>query len=327
VRHPLPRAVEEAPFASIRAACAAVAERARSVRIRADRIEVYAATVPVEEVRTHPGAVNAAGTDPEERAAFVVLLDATNFGSGWFPRLKKRPGLSGYGTVEASLREWWEQAGAPSVEALRRADPDRMSEIFGQSGTDPEVGELMGLFARSWRDLGDFVEREHGGDLLGPLRGAKGSAAELVRRLCRMPLYRDLARHEGAVVPFLKRAQITVHDLALTVEGPLGRFADLEELTLFADNLVPHVLRLDGLLEISSDLELRIEREELIASGSPEEVELRACAVHAVERLVETMNASGARTSARGLDQFLWSRGQGERYKARPRHRTRCPYY
>jgi hypothetical protein len=206
-----------------------------------------------------------------------------------------------------------------------------MAEIFGQTTTqtttDPEVGELMGLFARSWRDLGAFVEREHGGDLLGPVRGAKGSAAELVRNLCRMPLYRDLARHEGEVVPFLKRAQITAHDLALTVEGPLGRFADIEELTIFADNLVPHVLRLDGLLEVSSDLELRIDREELIPSGSPEEVELRACAVHAVERLVGTLNRSGARTSAGDLDQWLWSRGQGTRYKARPRHRTRCPFY
>ncbi len=53
---------------------------------------------------------------------------------------------------------------------------------------------------------------------------------------------------------------------------------------MFADNLVPHVLRLDGVLWFDPELVARIEHEELIEHGSPEEVEIRACAVHAVER-------------------------------------------
>jgi len=61
----------------------------------------------------------------------------------------------------------------------------------------------------------------------------------------------------------------------------VARFADLRALTMFADNLVPHVLRLDGVLAFDPDLVDRIDREELIAHGSPEEVEIRACAVHA----------------------------------------------
>ena len=55
---------------------------------------------------------------------------------------------------------------------------------------------------------------------------------------------------------------------------------------MFADNLVPHVLRLDGVLWFDPELVARIERGELIEHGSPEEVEIRACAVHAVELLV-----------------------------------------
>jgi hypothetical protein len=103
----------------------------------------------------------------------------------------------------------------------------------------------------------------------------------------------------------------------------VGQFADLDRLTMFADNLVPHVLRLDGVLRFSDELVARIDRGELIAHGSPEEVEIRACALQAVELIV----AAGAGTRASDIDQQLWLRGQGERYKARPRHRARCTAY
>ncbi|MEZ5167114.1 MAG: hypothetical protein R2695_11730 [Acidimicrobiales bacterium] len=36
----------------------------------------------------------------------MLSLDAINFGSGYFPYLRKRPGMSGYHTVASSLRTW-----------------------------------------------------------------------------------------------------------------------------------------------------------------------------------------------------------------------------
>ena len=65
---------------------------------------------------------------------------------------------------------------------------------------------------------------------------------------------------------------------------------------MFADNLVPHVLRLDGILVFDPELVGRIERDELIEPDSPEEIEIRAGAVHAVELIV----AATARALARG---------------------------
>ena len=46
-------------------------------------------------------------------------------------------------------------------------------------------------------------------------------------------------------VGFWKRAQIAANDLAL---AGVAEFDDLDELTIFADNVVPHVLRVDGVL-------------------------------------------------------------------------------
>jgi hypothetical protein len=92
---------------------------------------------------------------------------------------------------------------------------------------------------------------------------------------------------------------------------------------MFADNLVPHVLRLDRILSFDDDLVMRIEREELIEHGWAEEVEIRACALHAVELIVAKRPA----TRAADVDQLLWLRGQDRRYKAFPRHRCRCTSY
>ena len=77
------------------------------------------------------------------------------------------------------------------------------------------------------------------------------------------------------------------------------------------------------MLAFDDDLVARIEREELLEHGSPEEVEIRACAVHAVELLV----AAHEGTTATAVDNALWHRGGGPRYKARPRHRARTSAY
>src|SRR5436305_14345718 len=84
----------------IRAAAARVAAAARSAGIRAEAIEPYARTLPA----TAPQPPDLPGADDETRAAFSLQLDAINFGSGWFPTLRKPRGLSGFRTVEAGLR-------------------------------------------------------------------------------------------------------------------------------------------------------------------------------------------------------------------------------
>jgi hypothetical protein len=159
------------------------------------------------------------------------------------------------------------------------------------------------------------VRDEHGGAFLGLAR-----VDRLEEHLATWPSFADVSTYDGAPVPFFKRAQIAAADLLLAGLAPAH---DLGRLTLFADNLVPHVLRLDGVLEFDDDLVARIDAEQLLEHGSPEEVEIRACALHAVELLVQ---AHGA-TTATAVDNALWHRGGEPRYKARPRHRAPCTAY
>jgi Potential Queuosine, Q, salvage protein family len=315
-------------FARVREAAAEVTRRARHVRIEDEALEELAGLLSRERP-AQPSLDPAHQAFPDEAStvAFVVTINAINFGSGWFPHLAKRDGLSGYLTIAAALRERVEREGAWSAAELERLRPEDCARVFGQT-LAPPVSELMALFAQALNELGVFLAREHRGRYAGPIEEARGSAERLVQSLARMPLYRDVARYEGFEVPFYKRAQITCSDLAEALRGRgLGRFDDIDELTLFADNLVPHVLRTLGVLLYSPDLSKRIDSEELIPWGSEEEVEIRAVALHAVERLAGSCARRGWKAPPRRLDHLLWSRGQSPRVKARPRHRTRCAYY
>ena len=101
----------------------------------------------------------------------------------------------------------------------------------------------------------------------------------------------------------------------------MAEFGDLDRLTIFADNLVPHVLRVDGVLRYEDSLARRIDAGELLEPGR-EEREIRACALHACELI-----AAELAVAPRVLDMWLWNRGQEPGYKARPRHRTRTVFY
>src|SRR5918994_6600716 len=283
----------------VRRTSASLAEHARHVEIDTgalDRIE------PGPPPALDPERHFLDGTR-EDVAAYLLALDTINFGSGWFPTLRKRPGSSGYYTVAWSLADRFRAHGPWSNAELRALSAADVALVLGQ---DPGH-ELMALYARALNDLGEFLGERHALDVVTE---ADGSAERLAESLTAMPFYRD----EG----FWKRAQITPNDFAL---AGLAEFGDLDVLTIFADNLVPHVLRTDGVLRYAPALAERIDREELLPPGE-EEREVRACAVHACELIAARLGIP-----PRVLDVMLWNRGQDPRYKARPRHRTRTVFY
>jgi len=254
-----------------------------------------------------------AGLDPErhflegsreEVIAFFLCLDSINFGSGWFPTLRKRPGCSGYFTVAAGLTDRFRTEGPWTTAQLAALDGPAVARVLGQD----EGHELMALYATALNDLAAFL-----GDRCGVavIDAAQGSAERLADQLAAgMPFYADTG--------FYKRAQIVPSDLAL---AGVADFADLDDLTIFADNLVPHVLRVDGVLRYEPMLAARIDAGDLLPPGR-EERELRACALHACELI---SRESGV--PARAIDHWLWNRGQAPEYKAVPRHRTRTVFY
>jgi len=313
-------------FDRIRSSCAAVAERSTHVKIDLDRLHGFAADLDTTPPNPDPGQVRIG--DDESTAAFVLTLDSINFGSGYFPWLEKRPGMSGYHTIATSLRDFVDADGQITVARLADMSPSACASIFGQSLDHTMQAELMGLFSQALIDLGAFVDKLGDGSFLEVVEAARGSAAAMVEMMDRMPLFHDVHSHAGEKVLLYKRAQIVVQDLAVAFDhsGP-GRFNDIDHLTMFADNLVPHVLRVEGALEFTPRLIDRIEAIDDITVGSEPEVEIRACALHAVELLRQMLNDRGVTISSADLDNMLWNLGADSRYKRVLRHRSRCAFY
>ena len=293
------------------------------------RLSTYAAELGRVAIDTDPTdpAHHDVTDDVATRALFVLALDAVNFGSGWFPVLAKRPGHSGYHTIAAGLADHVRRHGL-TTGTLASVDRATMARITGQDPQGP-VRPLLDQFVLSWRQLAQRLDDTANGSAVEFVEAADGSAARLVEALdAPQSLYRDAPDYHGTPVPLYKRAQITAADLALTFghDGP-GRFTDLDRMTLFADNLVPHVLRLDGVLTFSDGLCDRIDRGDLLEPGEHDEVEIRAVTVHAGERLVGALGDAGRPMTAMELDGVLWHRGAGDRYKAQRRHRCRTTAY
>ncbi|HEX8689884.1 MAG TPA: queuosine salvage family protein [Solirubrobacterales bacterium] len=301
----------------VRAACAWVAARAAAVSIDESTIEAYAAGLPaaLDPPQADPATQIVEG-DLELHAAFAICLDAINFGSGWWPTIRKRPGHSGYFTIAAAVTERFRDRGAWSAAELSGISAADVARVVGQ---DPEH-PLMRDYAASLRDVGAHVSAEHGGSFAAVVEAAAGSAPALAGLLSEWDAFADVSTYEGQPVPFFKRAQLVPADLNRSGAVALG---EEERLTAFADNLVPHVLRVDGILRLDPALERTIEAGELLEHGSAEEVELRACAVHAVEQLASLSEA----LSPAQVDYVLWTRGQAPRYKAIPRSRSRNTAY
>jgi Potential Queuosine, Q, salvage protein family len=301
----------------LRSACAAVAARARSVGVQRAAIAPYAASLR----GLFEAGVASAGPPAsrrEEIAAYWLTLDAINFGSGWFPTLRKRDGLSGYNTIALHWSEYQQAQGPLTPARLALLTTAEVARILGQ---DPDH-DLMRLYASSLNDLGAHLD--DAGGVTAVIDAADRSATAFARRLGSWDCFADSSPYDELTVPFLKRAQIAAADLH---RAGSARFTDLDRLTMFADNLVPHVLRLDNVLAFAPGLVTRIEAEQLITHDSPEEVEIRACALHAVELIVAALGQIGVFVTAADVDQLLWNRGQLPRYKAVPRHRSRCTAY
>jgi Potential Queuosine, Q, salvage protein family len=305
----------------VRENAAAIAAGARHVSIDLDQLgAIEPGPPPVLDPERHY-----LEGSREDVAAYLSTLDAINFGSGWFPTLRKRPGCSGYYTISWALADRFRAEGPWSNEELRRMDADSLADVLGQ-----ERGhELLRLYAEALRQLGKWLGADAplarveaascNTSALTPSvtgRNERGqsssvtSAEALAESLREMPFFDDIG--------FWKRAQITPNDFQL---AGIVEFDDIDRLTIFADNLVPHVLRVDGVLRYDDGLAARIDSGELLPPGA-EEREIRGCAVHACELIARELGIP-----ARDLDVMLWNRGQGERYKSRPRHRTRTVYY
>ena len=131
----------------VRDSCKIVSENSKKIKIDFSKIREYAFSLPLAD------AISPA-LDPdthflgqeEDTASFFLILDSINFGSGYFPRLNKRPNMSGYFTVSSSLTDLFRNEGPLTAEGLSKLTAWDCNEIFNQDSENEDVRELMQLF-------------------------------------------------------------------------------------------------------------------------------------------------------------------------------------
>jgi hypothetical protein len=117
----------------IRAACAEVAAASEHVRIDEEALAAYAESLPpIGPIELDPETHYLAGA-PEDTAAFVLTLDAINFGSGWFPTIRRRAGLSGYFTVASGLKGASSGRGRGAPTSWPRSPPAKSPPFSGST--------------------------------------------------------------------------------------------------------------------------------------------------------------------------------------------------
>lgn len=327
------------PCAAVRESCARVMQNARYVRIDEGAVKVFAAQTDASMQLKIKGVTwDSAGWHycADASAAgpltcqYVFVLDALNW--CFWPT----EGLE-YDNLATALKVVLEADGA-AFSGARLASltlPQLMAWFPSHTLPEPEE-RLLRL-----QELGAALEANFAGLAENMVKAAAGSAVRLVSLVLQhLPGFRDATIYQGRLVHFYKRAQILVGDVwaaygkqlesvevvGVTTPSPYC-FSDIGELTMFADYRVPQLLRHFGVLEYDEELAALVDARLELSCGSPEEVEIRAATVLAVEQLRQTLLDRGVSLLTIEVDWLLWQMGEESKERIKPHHRTRTIFY
>eukprot|EP01018_Ginkgo_biloba_P037482 Gb_09644 [translate_table: standard] len=167
----------------------------------------------------------------------------------------------------------------------------------GDKKEDGSIAELNNLFTvaqcHKFKNESSFlvipIDHSSGGIVSDLYDISTKEQNELVESAAEMLYgFRDHSVYKGHQVFLYKRAQIFVADVWGAFKGQgYGAFHDIGSITIFADYIVPAVLRQLGVLTYSPSLATIVDGNRELASGTEEEVEIRACTIYAVEKMRE----------------------------------------
>lgn len=256
---------------------------------------------------------------------YLFVLDCLNFCFWPEPRWRYR-GHDGYIALATALKDAV-MRGDRILDAAFLAQMDRaqLREILNGENEVPLLDERVKVL----REAGTVLQEKYNGQAAKLVERAERSVARLVELLAQdFSSFHDEAVYRGHTVYFYKRAQIFCADLYGAFRGQSwGEFSDIDILTAFADYKVPQVLRHLEVLHYSPELAAHIDHREELPAGSPEEIEIRAHTIWAVELLKREFENLGRSLRSFEIDWLLWNLGQQEEFRQKPYHRTRTIFY
>ena len=322
-------AAPEGFIESLKTNYAFVARNAEHISINYDILESYARSLPaLKESEVLDSEHHYISDNIEDNLSYIIALDSMNFGSGFQDAIKdegyEQP-EGFYFKVAGVLKRYYETKGPLKAVDLASFSAQDVANVLDLPNIqeNPYSFRLASSYSASVKEVGQYVVKNHGGSFTNMIESCDGLAENFIYMLTRLATYNDTCAYRGQRIPFYKRAISCAADLndLYSHKGQV-LFHDIDKLPCLADCDIPHVLRLDDILKYDAELADTIDQNELIESGSSYEVELRACAVHAVE----IMAAKSGRTAIE-IDRILWHRAQEEAYKNKTPHRCETKFY
>lgn len=189
---------------------------------------------------------------------WIFLIDTLNF-CFWTPgdaTKWKVDGNTGYfalcAAINRALKEgvditnpaYYSTITLPDLEHILRSD-DGLTKC-------PLIEERVSIL----HDVGKKLLTKFDGDFRNCVIEAKNSAQSLIKLVVEeFPCFKDEATFSGKSVAIYKRVQILVGDIWSCYRGEdLGRFDDIQTVTMFADYRVPQVLVHFGAIKYSDGL-------------------------------------------------------------------------
>ena len=211
---------------------------------------------------------------------------------------------------------------------MRDMNLEEFKRIFTGNIEMPMADEKVEIL----NNVGDTLVTKYGGDWInfiddGPKKlydNGEGLVERLVRDFKR---FDDHSIFENEKVYFLKLAQLAFWGIHRELSKRHFYIEDMENMTAFADYIIPVALESFGIVKYSSGLKEKIDSGILIDRDSIEEIEIRSTSIYVTAKLTELINNyknEEEKIIIPQLDFKLWTDFHADE---RPHHLTKTIMY
>ena len=277
-----------------------VVDGAQLVRINHAKITEVANWMAYEEFAKPDGSMLFDfGNDPDVLMDFTLVVNTMNFAFTDFSTgIKFETDYMGkrWCDSEAMLACLHRaiNAGIPffSGEYLAKLTRKDLQSVFAGTIEMPMLDERVVLFNEVGRILVEKYQGRYSTFVrsCAPRLYANGDGL-LERLTTEFPRFRDVSMYHGSEVHIYKLAQLGIWGMHLAL-SPRGawKLEDADNLTAFADYIVPVGLRVMNIFEYAPELEKQINSLVEVKRDSDAEIELRASSIYVIAKLTEEIN-------------------------------------
>jgi len=265
----------------------------------------------------------------EQKLHFLFIFNALSFSywgePKWTVEYKDKKHDGAWGMILALGRGIEEGVTLIGFEYCANISKNDFSNILRGNVEIPLLEERWKIL----REIGINMIGKFGGKVSNLIKEADGDAQKLLEIIVQnFPSFLDVSQYKEKEIYFYKRAQLLVADIYQIFGGEsFGSLKNIDQITACADYKLPQILRKLKIFEYASALAEKIDNKTEILRNSPEETEIRASTIWAVELIKDEVKKRSPQIMSFQINDDLWLATQGKNNGDKPYHRTRTTAY